>query len=437
MAPSELIESGEVSRLQSPSGQRTWRCWIAKSVWSVGDQALVSGGNFALNICYARWLAPEGYGIFAIFLAVFLLLAAIHNAFVLEPMIVLGPARGEMARPGYLANLVVLHGVVAAIPLGLLIAVLPLVPGGRHFNRAEVILSASAVPLILLFWMLRRKCYLSANPKRAFGASLVYTASLVAVLVGTRSVASPATGFLTMAAASLASSVVLLAREEWSWHPANLARLARLHWDYGKWVLGAGLLYWLNTSFFVPLLGVYLGVVGAAVLRAADNFVLPFVQVMAAMSLLITPWISGQASRMSPAWLSRTTRRLSLAVGGVALLYGVVVVVGSGFVLPRIYPSSAYNSVGMILPVLCAAAGVRAAADLGAGISLRAIGSLDVVLWANLAGAAASVSAGLFLVAYGGVMGAAWAMLLASLVQFLVSQRSLAHQVRQTRTRYS
>ncbi|MFQ5571532.1 MAG: hypothetical protein ACE5G0_17775, partial [Rhodothermales bacterium] len=84
--------------------------WSTRISLSILDQILLSGANFILNVLLARWLIPDAYGAFAVAFSVFLFLSGIHNALIVDPMSVLGPARFGNRLPGYLTSLFYTHG---------------------------------------------------------------------------------------------------------------------------------------------------------------------------------------------------------------------------------------------------------------------------------------------------------------------------------------
>src|SRR5437667_7608851 len=80
----------------------TAKRWTARGLISILDQGFMSGSNFAVGLFFARILTPADYGSFSIVFSVFLLLAALHNALVLEPLSVVGPKRYAGVAASYL-----------------------------------------------------------------------------------------------------------------------------------------------------------------------------------------------------------------------------------------------------------------------------------------------------------------------------------------------
>src|SRR5882757_198478 len=89
--------------------------WLKKISFAVLDQGLISGTNFTLGILLARWLSPSEYGIYALCFSAYLLISAIQQAIVLEPMSVLGPTQYQERYRAYVGTLVVMQPVLGIL----------------------------------------------------------------------------------------------------------------------------------------------------------------------------------------------------------------------------------------------------------------------------------------------------------------------------------
>jgi O-antigen/teichoic acid export membrane protein len=381
------------------------------------DQGLLSGANFALSLCYARWLVPDQYGVFAILLAVFLFLSGFHNAMLLEPMSVLGPSTENATRRKYIGALIPMHCAVTAV-LGILAATAGAILRARNESLGKgVEVVGFTLPLILLYWLLRRACYLRGDARHAAKASLAYACGLIATLSLPRALHSPAFGMVCMAGASVLGSIVAFRREDHSWQLEGFAALLKTHWQYGRWVLGVSLIFWLTGPFFAPILGYFDSLSSAATYRAAENLLSPLGQIITALSLLMLPWISGQMARVGPGSLQRLTARASIAGLIISGCYAACILSAGRFLIGRLYAGHAYDRAAAFLPVLCIASIARSTTDLGVGLSLKAISRPDATFWAAAAAAICSVTIGVGLIRSYGPAGAAWASLLASGIQ--------------------
>ncbi|MGF1607973.1 MAG: hypothetical protein ACFCUQ_01160 [Kiloniellales bacterium] len=103
-----------------------------RTVWALGDQGIVSLGNFAVNIILARNVSPTDFGIYALVFSFFLLLNGLHGSFIDYPMTIrLAREKHDVARQTGLALMV---GAIAVVPLTLAVAVLFIV-----IDRPEII----------------------------------------------------------------------------------------------------------------------------------------------------------------------------------------------------------------------------------------------------------------------------------------------------------
>src|ERR1039458_3007017 len=96
--------------------------WAGKGSLALLDQGLISGSNFLVGILLARWLVPEQYGAYALAFSIFLFASGFHNALLLEPISVFGPASYGKCLPAYVGKLLRLHFVLAFFLAGLVVA---------------------------------------------------------------------------------------------------------------------------------------------------------------------------------------------------------------------------------------------------------------------------------------------------------------------------
>src|SRR5208282_6271601 len=74
-------------------GDAQWRHWgRSLSLFSLAEPGAMVSAGIVVNVLLARWLAAEQYAGFILAFGLFLLLAAVHNVLVLEPMSILGPS---------------------------------------------------------------------------------------------------------------------------------------------------------------------------------------------------------------------------------------------------------------------------------------------------------------------------------------------------------
>lgn len=435
-----MIAAGIERRLAEAAGYG--RRWVWPGVLSILDQGLISGANFLLAILFARWLSARDYGAVAVGLSVFLLLANFHHALLLEPMSVLGPRRFRERVSSYFHAVLAAHaGGVACVAAILIAAGAILGTHGSALAGALLGLSLST-PLVLSFWVLRRICYVTADPATALrgGASFFAGALVGAVVVRALRWESPAALFVATGAGALCAIVALLPALRRKVVPcsglhAMLSEILAAHWSYGRWMVGVSITYWLANSAFAAMLGLSAGMAASAGLRAIENLATPVLQATGALSLLWLPWISGQADTQGTACLRRFQRRAMLAALPVTGGYLGCVLLLHRPIMQLLYGPGAYISLAGLAPVVVAATLVRGVSDLSVSTALKAAARPQAHFAASLLSAAFVLTGGWELVRRRQVAGAAIAMLASTVLQALVLAGYFIHLTRREESR--
>src|SRR3972149_2929972 len=223
------------------------RSWGQRGSIALFDHGVFSGSNFILNILLARWLASPDYGAFAVAYSVFLFLSGFHNAILLEPMSVIGPANYANRLDDYLGQQIRLNFVLT-VPLGLLMAALGwfvLVAGlGDPWLSRSLIGAGMALPFMLFLWVIRRAFYVAQRPMGALISSVLYATTLLSALwlAHKMNLDSSSVGFVVMGASSLLAGVLSLRLGKVGIGKASAAlarELLGVQWGFGKWIVAA------------------------------------------------------------------------------------------------------------------------------------------------------------------------------------------------------
>jgi O-antigen/teichoic acid export membrane protein len=402
----------------------TLRRWRAPLSVGVLDQAVISGGNFVLNVLLARWLFPADYGAFAIAFAALVLVSGPHSALLTDPLSVVGSRRfsGQIQR--YLRTLLRLH-VALTVPLGLIIAAFAFWPGSILMPGppAWPLALGIVTPLVLLHWFLRSASYLAMHPGSALAGSATYGAALLG-LVAWAYAGSWLTGpvaLLLMGVASafaslrIAASLGLLSRP---WTSLPVTTVVRDHWSYGRWILAASVAHGIANGLYVPLVGALVGLEQSAALRALQNLVLPMQQVLAGIAMVAYPFMSRQVAEQGPPYLRRRGPGFLLANVGFAAVYGLTITVFARTLLAALYGPGYYTSFAPLVPLFALAAVVTALTQ-SLSILVRVLDQPQAVLWSKLAAAVWLAGPGLLLVRTSGVRGAVLSVAGGSLAEAL------------------
>lgn len=400
--------------------------WVGKASLAILDQGLISGSNFVIGILLARWLTPVHYGAYALAFSIFLFVSGFQNALLLEPMSVLGPSLHRDRLPAYLGELLWLYfGLIAALSFLLSLALFFL---GRSAGiTASAFWGASAaMPWILFFWLWRRAAYLAFKPWWAARSGVVYAlVALALVLLAARlHWLSPLTAFLLQAVAAFSASVLLIvAIRPQLGVPrlnASMRNVLRQHWEYGRWVVATGFVYWLSGGggAYYVLVAALVRIEDVAALRALQNFAQPVSQFIAPVSLLLLPWASARFADRGRAGLQRAIGKLTFLFGGTAVAYFLVLLTFGNRLIGAVYGGK-YSHAAHLLPLI-ALPGVVSAVSQGPSIALQAMQEPRDVFVGYAAAALATTLFGLALIRYWGLTGAILGILSSALVYCIV-----------------
>jgi O-antigen/teichoic acid export membrane protein len=404
------------------------RIFGLKAGISIADQALVSGAGFALQVLLARWMTQNEYGIFAVVFSIFLFLSGLHNALLLEPMSVFASSRTHEQLRDYVAHSIWLH-LFLSIVLG---SILLLSGFGLMLLHnpmgAPLIGLAFAGPTILLFWQLRRACYLDGRAQLAVQASSLYALLLFMGLLATRVTesASPVVAFLILGISSMGASILLI----WllgmtlqtillGCSRTTLTSLFFRHWTYGKWVVGSSFVHWAGTAGYIPLIGGLVGLSQAGALRAIQNLILPLQQVLAGLANL---WLPSSAKLFVEQGKDSLKRNLNKMILGTLLLslpYLVIILVYSEPIITLLYGFDRYDEFQWLNYYLVVFA-IIGVVSQGLSIALRALQRPDCIFYSQAGTAIVTATVGAFLVWSFGLQGAAIGLNLSALMGVLI-----------------
>jgi glycosyltransferase involved in cell wall biosynthesis len=190
------------------------------------------------------------------------------------------------------------------------------------------------------------------------------------------------------------------------------------HWNYGRWVIGTSLVFWLSWQGYYFITAGILGIKEVASLRALQNFVLPLSQFITSLSLLAIPWASGKFAANDQKVFRRAVVRISLLFTAAGIVYFVFISV-FGFWLVRHIYNGKYDQSSALLPML-ALSGAFIAAAQGPNIALRAMRTPSDVFIGYSTSACFTLATGFALTRYWGLAGAAFGMAASSFC-FLVT----------------
>lgn len=328
--------------------------WFLKGGTAILDQGIFSGTNFILNLLLARWLDTSSYGVFAVAFGVYLFFTGFHNAMILEPISVLGPANYKLDLPGYLSSQYRIHFLIT-LPLGCLMAMFGwLVSSFSNRALGDALISIGiALPVLLLLWLSRRISYLLKRPGDALLASIVYMVSLLSamfILHGTGYKELPL-WYLFMGLASLLGVLISQRTIYYQRNVPDVKKLIREQWRFGRWVVLATVFYFLGSQVQIFVIASFLGFEAAGIFRAMQILTLPVLQVFAALSTLTFPSITAEFGQAGYATMQRKALQVTAVLAGIALIYEIVLIIGNDWLELVLY-SGKYAEYSSLIPLI-------------------------------------------------------------------------------------
>lgn len=400
------------------------------------DYGLISGSNFLLGVLLARWLAPEDYGAYALAFSIFILIAFLYQALLLEPLSVYSGTTYHNNIRGYLKATIWLHwGLCFIVCVCLGGTALAAKIWWHSPASAGAFLGLTlSTPFIAIHALGRRAFYLKTSPAPAAFGSVFYCI-LVTCGVFTLFRAgwlSSFTAYLVMGLASLVSGIVMLFQLNAKLEPAQgqpgLRETWGKHWEYGKWALATCVVGWIPNYVYIPLVSSFSGMTAAGELRAVMNFAAPLLQTLAALSMLILPHaarVQSEKGRHAARVLCGKLTALFI-VGGVA--YWTVLIPLRPMIFHLVY-NGKYSESAYLVPFFALESVIWSAA-LGPAILLRAMESPRSLFFANGAASVIAIIFGVPATRYFGLRGVVVSIIAANslymIVAFVLASRRLA-----------
>ena len=397
--------------------------WGLKGGLGILDQGLYSGVNFLLGILLARWFSPEIYGSFSAAYSLFLLLSVAQVALIAEPMSIFGADQYRYNITSYLNYLLRIQWIASI--LGSFLIFLFTLFITNAVLRDAMMGMAVAFPFILYYWYLRRAFYIEMQSGMAMLTSFIYSTLLILAILLIQSV-----GHLTSSAAYLAMSLSSLVAAFFALKRLDLHLLGkggneaglnvkvvnRELLGFGKWILPAYLAGWFTTLSFPFFITVLLNAQSAGAFRALQNLFLPVQQLLAAITLLVLPWLARQKSDHGSAKLFTVTQ---VAAGITALgagLYCFLIVIFRGDIVAFLYASEFYSSFNNLV-IFLAVSTILGSAPLILGLALRVLGQPNIILWSKGAGAIFTLAFGIPMIWMFRMNGVIFSLISSSLVE--------------------
>jgi O-antigen/teichoic acid export membrane protein len=254
------------------------RLTMGKEISALCDQALVSGANFATNVILARVLGIREFGVFALSWMAVLFVTSLQWAFIVWPMMSVGPKQEEQDRPFYYGAVLIQEIAFAVLSVAGMLITLRI--AAVHFPQWNIQGLGLPLSFAALFYLLqdfsRRYFFSTGQSKYALICDAIsyLTQIPIILLLSLRPNFSWSSALWAIGATSLASCLV-----GWFWFEsvkfrvAELRKVAVRHWKISRWLAPSAIMQWSSGNLFIVAAPVFYGAAAAAVLRASQNIV--------------------------------------------------------------------------------------------------------------------------------------------------------------------
>ena len=380
----------------------------------LADQAVVSLGNFGLNILLARTFSVNEYGVYSIILSFILFLNTLHQALITYPLSVRG-APAEKPRYDYLI-------CVAAVltPLGALIC-FPVL-GAAVFSVKHISLLPVAC-CALLAWQLqevnRRGALARARYAAAIASDIIRYFGTLGVVIALSASLTIERVFVVLIASSILAAwpIVTSVSRNFLSVAEGIRQEIGIHWRMAAPLLGASLLVAFSTQWFLWLLAWKQGPAGSAILVALANVAAISSPIMFGVENIMVPEIARLRASLTFPDLMSLLRHRGLACAALAGPLFLFIVIFPDTLLRLFYGHAApYAQYTEALRILTGAYACYLASTI-LGAALRGYGASETVFKMQLYPALLGITLGSWLTWQFGVVGACTASLLAGLLR--------------------
>jgi O-antigen/teichoic acid export membrane protein len=245
---------------------------------ALGDQALVSGTNFITNVVLARALGLSGYGVFALAWMAVLFVNSLQWAFIISPMMSVGPKQEPAERPLYYGA-VVLQEVVFAVICAAAVYIAVHVSVAR-FPKWDVHGLGAPLAFAALTYLLqdfvRRYLFSTRQSKLALASDAIsYLTQLpILMLMARGSHFSAQAALWVIAGTSLAGFAAgCYWFEPIRFKSSSIREVFWRHWKISRWLAPSAFMQWSSGNLFLVAAPIYYGAAAAGILRASQNIV--------------------------------------------------------------------------------------------------------------------------------------------------------------------
>ena len=378
-----------------------------RALWSILDQALVSGVNLLTGILLVRTLGLRDFGNYALITVVAQSIAVLQLAAVISPLMTLFEQRGPISRGSYLTAVGMQQLAYLIIITFCIIVTWSLVPDALTNASIGVYAAISFFTSSQLQEFSRRILFASGRTRLAFLCDLIAYGGRLTILsyLAFQTILDIETTWWTIASLNVTSFLLIvpdLARSKPIW--AEVISISRRHIELARWLFGTAASQWLSGNLLLILIGSILGVEALGTVRAIQNLIGPINLIVQSLENFMPSAASQILATSPPAGLRRY-------INGSAIIGTSIFAVGILLSMPllpyivdllyrRQFPS---QEVVWLALGLYATSGFVAAVFMA---GLRALGELKTTFLFQLASGIVCLPIGWLAATYFGLSGA-------------------------------
>lgn len=397
-------------RLGLSGGGSSW-----DSLYSLADQAVVSGVTFLVTVLLGRWCGADELGAYALGFTIVVFVIAAQMAIISIPYTNQWRRLPEGEQKDFagcaLLQQLLFAGLVAGT-IAVIAVTLWLFGFRERFNSVLLALSA-VLPLYLIREFTRRHAFAHLRMRTAVildaSVATVQISGLVCLFLSDGLTAVTAFAAMGLGAGLGGATALILGRRSFSFRLGMLRRAMNAHWKYGRWVLAAVTAGVLQGYVMHWLLALIAGTTATGIFAACMTVVLVVNPIMQGVGNVLEPKAAKAFAQGGHAALRKLIGRVSLAIAALMLLFCTAVALFGGRLVTVLYAGSEYAGHGHLVFALALYA-VASAIDLAPSNGLRAMDRPDMSFRAACLSLLITISAGVLLVSAYGLLGAAYAM---------------------------
>jgi O-antigen/teichoic acid export membrane protein len=397
---------------------------VEPKMWALYDQTVVSGCNFILMLGLARALGNDSFGLVSLAYLSTLFLTNHQRAFFTQPMNVLGVNDSRRDSEKRFSALLCMHVVWLSTSIVFILCI-----GIYYYPYPKLIFSVCVyVCLSQIQELIRRAWYTEERCSTALLNTLInyFVQIIVLFILFSKKALTVETAFIAMALGPLAGILFSRYQGIYLTRPtiSDVKSYAHQHWNYGRWLVYGVFAIWGSTQLY-PFMLAATGLAAVGALAACRNLLNGISVLLQTINSYLPSHIRRMLKTHSEASLRKYFRKLTIKVGGAAVLFCGTIAIFSQEILHKIYGEN-YADASTILRILAIGTFFAAVSAVPTN-ALMALGKTRDIFNGNLHSTIFSLSGGWWLVSRYGLEGAAVSIVIALAIS-LITQVIALHR---------